>query len=139
MNFEGLYKASRVVRMVEDQGFVFTDLEELLAQTEDIDDRRMYEQTARSYLMIDGDCNVMQVMAIPENTPAAEIETAKKRGMNVTADGKYLVLQTVPGKIEDGELYMYDSTKFLAGTDWVKISTENEDELALVTTIYKKI
>ena len=78
-------------------------------------------------------------MEIPAGTPAEEIEKAKQSGMNVTEDGKYIVLKSYKGKVEEDNLYMYDATSFLAGTEWVKINTDVLDEINLVSAVYKKI
>ncbi|MCQ2522459.1 MAG: hypothetical protein MJ105_08780 [Lachnospiraceae bacterium] len=139
MGFEGIYKAARVVKNVDEKGFVFVDIDTLMAETTDEGEKRMLMQTVRSMLRVDVEGNIQNIMEIPENTPAEEIEKAKSRGMSVTDDGKYLITKTERGKIEDGELYMYDETTFLAGTEWVKISTDVEDELNLVSVIYSKI
>lgn len=139
MNFIGTYKAKKMVQCTENRGVVFEDIDKLLAKATDIDDKRMLEQAARSLIYVDEEANIQQMMEIPENTPVDEIEKMKKKGMPISKDGRYVILETNPGKIEDGELYLYDKSTFLTGKEWVKISTDVEDELHLVTTIYKKM
>lgn len=139
MGFEGMYKAAQTARFVEGKGLVFEDIDTVYARTTDEEEKHMLEQTMRSLIMVDELGNINYVMEIPEGTPAAELEKAKSRGMKVTEDGKYLVTRTEGGKVEDGALYLYDKSKFLAGTEWVKISTEVEDELNLITTLYKRV
>lgn len=136
--FEGTYKAVKAVKMVEGQGFVFEDLDKLIAEADD-EDKRIYEQTVRSLLIVESDASIKYAMEIPEGTPAEEIEKAKKHGMVVSDDGKYIITKSETGKVEDGALYLYDKSTFLAGTEWVKISTDVEDELNLVTTLYKRV
>lgn len=137
MGFAGSYKAVKAVKMVEGQGFVFEDIDKLIAEADD-ENKRIYEQTLRSVLIVEEDGSIKYAMEIPEGTPAEEIEKAKSRGMVVSDDGKYIITRAEKGKIEDGALYLYDASTFLAGTEWVKISTEVEGELNLVTTLYKK-
>lgn len=137
MNFEGTYKAVKALKMGDD-GFAFEDIEKLIADADE-ENKRMYEQMVRSLLIVGEDSSLKHAMEIPEGTPAEEIEKAKSRGMVVTDDGKYIITQAEKGKIEDGALYMYDASTFLAGTEWVKISTDVEGELNLVTTLYKRI
>lgn len=138
MKFEGTYKAVKVVKMVEGQGFVFEDIDKVIAQADD-EDKRIYEQTARSLLIVEADGSIKYAMGIPEGTPAEEIEKAKKHGMVVSDDGKYIITKCEAGKIEDDALYLYDKSTFLAGTEWVKISTDVEGELNLVTTLYRLV
>lgn len=139
MNFEGTYKAVKCIKLVEGEGKVFVDIDTLLAEAADEEDKRILMQTVRSMLKVDAEGNIQSVMEIPENTPAEEIEKAKGRGMTVTDDGKYIITKAEKGKIENGELYLYDKSTFLAGTEWVKISTDVEGELNLITTIYKRV
>lgn len=139
MKFEGVYKAEKVVKNVEGKGFVFFDLAQLLAETTDAAEKHMLEKTAGTLLMVDKEAHIKQAMAIPEGTPAEEIEKAKSRGMEVSDDGKYIVTKSEVGKYEGDALYLYDKTTFLAGTEWVKISTDTEGELNLITTLYRKI
>lgn len=40
---------------------------------------------------------------------------------------------------ENGALYMHDKHMFLTGGEWVKISTDVEGVLDLVTMYYKKV
>lgn len=138
MSFEGSYKAIKALKMVEGQGFVFVELDKLIAEADD-EDKRMYEQTLRSLIIVEADGSIKYAMEIPEGTPVDEIEKAKKHGMDVSDDGKYIITKSETGKIEDGALYLYDKSTFLAGTEWVKISTDVEDELNLVTTLYKRV
>lgn len=138
MGFEGTYKAIKALKMVEGQGFVFEDIDKLMAEADD-EDKRIYAQTVRTLLVVEADASIKYAMEIPEGTPAEEIEKAKSRGMVVSEDGKYIITKSETGKIEDGELYLYDKSTFLAGTEWVKISTDVEDELNIVTTLYKRV
>lgn len=137
MGFEGTYRAVKALKMMEGQGFVFVDIDRLIAEADD-EDKRIYEQTARTRLIVEADGSMRYAMEIPEGTPAEEIEKAKKHGMDVSDDGKYIITRSEIGKVEDGALYLYDKSTFLAGTEWVKISTDVEDELNLVTTLYKR-
>ncbi len=138
MKFAGIYKVSKVAKRTED-GFVFEDIEKRLAEATNPADKHMLEQSVRSLLMIDEDASLKHLMEIPEGTPAEELEKAKSRGMTVTDDGKYIVTKAEEGKFENDELYLHDPSTFLAGTEWVKISTDVEDELNLVASIYKRI
>lgn len=138
MGFEGTYKAVKAVKMVEGQGFVFEDIDTLIAEADE-ENKRIYQQTVRALLVVEADGSLKYMMEIPEGTPAEEIEKAKSRGMAVSDDGKYIITRSETGKIEDGALYLYDKTTFLAGTEWVKISTDVEGELNLITTLYKRV
>lgn len=138
MGFEGVYKAVKAVKMMEGQGVVFEDIDKLIAEADD-ENKRIYEQTLRSLLVVEADGSIKYTIEIPEGTPAEEIEKAKSRGMVVSDDGKYIITNSETGKVENGELYLYDKSTFLAGTEWVKISTDVEGELNLVTTLYKRI
>lgn len=138
MNFEGTYRAVKAIKMVEGQGFIFEDIDKLMAEADD-EDKRIYEQTVRTLLVVEADGSFKHAMEIPEGTPAQEIEKAKKHGMVVSDDGKYIITKTETGKVEDGALYMHDESTFLAGTEWVKVSTDVEGELNFVTTLYKRV
>ncbi len=74
-------------------------------------------------------------LAIPADIPQEEIEKMEKAGMIQDGMVEY---EKTPCKIEDGALYMYDRSTFLAGTEWVKISTDVEGELNLIMAIWKK-
>lgn len=139
MNYEGVYKAVKQMKMVEGQGLVYEDLDKLIAEAADEEDRRIYEQNAHSQLIVGADGTIKFAMEIPEGTPAEEIEKAKRQGLEVSEDGKYIITKSEIGKIEDGVLYMYDKSTFLTGKEWVKISTDAEGELNLVTTVYKRV
>ncbi|MCQ2973918.1 MAG: hypothetical protein MJ211_03825 [Bacteroidales bacterium] len=139
MKYIGTYKAVKAAKLIEGQGFVFEEINKMLSETTDPGQKHTLEQTARTLLIVDENANINNAMEIPSGTPAEEIEKAKSRGMIITEDGKFIITKQNKGKIENNELYFYEPTKFLAGTEWVKISTDKEDELNLVTTIYKKI
>lgn len=139
MKYEGIYKAIKAAKHVEGEGLTYEDIDKLLAETTDPGMKHTLEQTAHSFIIIDGEANINQAMEIPAGTPAEEIEKAKQSGMNVTEDGKYIVLKSYKGKVEEDNLYMYDATSFLAGTEWVKINTDVLDEINLVSAVYKKI
>lgn len=139
MKYLGIYKAIKAARNVEGQGLIYEDIDKLLAETTDPGQKHSLEQMTRTMLIVDEDANINNAMEIPAGTPAEEIEKAKSRGMKVTDDGKYILTKPNKGKFENGELFFYDQTKFLTGSEWVKISTDIEDELNLISAIYKKI
>lgn len=138
MNYEGTYKAVKALKMVEGQGPVFEDIDKLMAEADD-EDKRIYEQTARSFLIVETDGSIKYAIEVPDGTPAEELEKAKNHGMEVSDDGKYIITKTEIGKIEDGALYLYDKSTFLTGSEWVKISTDVEGEINLLTTLYKRV
>ncbi len=139
MRYAGTYKAVKAAKFVEGEGLVFEDINKLLAETSDPGQRHTLEQSVHSVIIVDEEANISQAMEIPEGTPAEEIEKAKSRGMVVSEDGKYIVTKAYKGKFEDDQLFLYDQSTFLAGTEWVKISTDVPDELNMITTIYKII
>lgn len=138
MAFDGIYKVIKARKMVEGQGFVFEDAEKILQETTNPDEKRNLERTFNTLVIIDEAANIKQAMEIPANTPAEEIEKAKSQG-TVIVDEKYVVMKTNEGKVENGELFYHDQSKFMTGEEWVKISTDVEDELNMVFAIYKRI
>ncbi len=138
MGFVGTYKAVKILQR-DENGIVFKDVDEVLANTTDDGMKHTIEQTVRTLIIVDENANINRAMEIPEGTPAEQIEGAKQHGMSVSADGKYMITKTEQGKVEDGVLYLYDAGKLLNGEEWVKISTDNDGELNMISAIYKMI
>ncbi len=79
---------------------------------------------------------LIYTLEIPEEMPAEELERAKKAGM--IEDG-LMVMEKTKCKLENGELFMYDRSTFLAGSEWVKITTDVPGELNMVMNVWTKV
>lgn len=135
MNFAGQYKLSKVRHMNEDESaIVYMDVEKVLAMKTDEFERRELQRDMDTLLSVAENGCMSFLLPLPPDVPEEEI---KKAGMEII-DGM-VKTRDEEGKIENGALYMHDKHMFLTGEEWVKISTDVEGELDLVTMYYKKV
>lgn len=119
-----------------EQRFGDVEIEKIIEKETDPHEKMQLQRMVDTTLSIDENLNAVLGMNIPEDAPADEIEKAKEAGKII--NGKYVV-DTMQLKCENDELFYYDPSKMLAGTEWVKISTDVEGVLDLITMKYKKI
>lgn len=135
MNFVGKYKLVQVRRMNEaKKAFEWYDVEAALAETKDEDRRRELQRDMDTLLSVQEDGTVSHLLPLPPETSLEELMAA-----GLEMENGLVKLGSEKGKIENGTLYMYDKGMFLAGTEWVKISTEEEGMLDLIVSRYKKM
>lgn len=137
----GDYKISKVIRMKEEGGVYYIDVEEYLKTLEsECDDPREIaheKQELSAITEFTKDGRVIVKFPIPEGTTQEEIDDAIKHGANVK-DG-YVLQESGQGKVENGEFYLHDESMFLTGEEWVKISTDTKGEINMITYIYSLI
>lgn len=137
MNLFGNYKLSKMMSM-GDEKVEFVDAAVLLQKMEESgeDPREVQHMKFQmNTIMTVTEDEMVYRMPIPEDVPQDEIEKMTKAGRIVD---DMIVLERTKCKIKDGDLYMHDRSTFLAGTEWVKISTDVEGELNLVMAIWTK-
>ena len=139
MNFLGDYKLNKMLTMnSETEKTEFADPATVYARMEAAGEdprelRQMQMQIDTVMTVTEGE--LIYRLPIPADAPKDEIEKMEKAGMIKDGMVEY---ERTPAKIEDSALYMYDRSTFLAGTEWVKISTDVEGELNLIMAIWKK-
>lgn len=141
MSAVGVYKLTKMMSPVENPGpdekaIRMAPVEEILASETDPDELERLKRDLSMQIIITEDGQMLYGMPIPEGTPEEEIKKAEARGM---IKDNYVIFDSGKIKYEGTDLYMYDKSRFLTGEEWVKISTEKEDELNLVMQIYNKI
>lgn len=135
MNFVGDYKLSKVIRM-SDEGVTFIAVDEAIALEDDPHSKQELQRSKNAILTVCEDGKALYHMPIPEGVPAEEIAKAEASGRIYNGDFLFEEQQI---KIENDALYLYDRSQFLTGEEWVKVSTDVEGELNMVTMIYNKI
>lgn len=137
MSFAGDYRLASMKKLKsDDSGFEDVAIEVILAEKEKDEPDNSIDNIYRTIITITEEGEMIYHMPIPEGVPEDQIEAAKAKGFVV--NGEFVVDRKML-KMEDGNIYMQDTSKFLTGDEWVKINTENEGELNLVLMKYKKI
>jgi len=135
----GFYKISKMLQFGEN-GKCYVDAAEFLEKlkNEDPDEYRHEAKTLGMGLLVAEDGSTKNTMDIPEGVTEEEIQKEVEENGLVIENGK-IILEEGKTKVENGELYMYDESKFLTGEEWVKVSTDVEDELNFIMYIYKLV
>lgn len=134
MNFAGDYKLATVKQLKADRsGFEQVPVTELDMSSEAAQSMAYMLQ---SILTITEEGEMITHMPLPEGAPADEIAQAEAAGR--IWNGDYL-LDRKAVKFEGGNVYMNDSSKFLTGEEWVKLNTDNEGELNMITMSYQRV
>ena len=135
----GDYKMATMKAMNEEElKFESVDIQVLIDRTEDEDDKEDFIRQANVILRVSDEGVCTYLSPIPDSVPKEEIDKAIEAGEKVI-DGKYLVTQETEGKVENGELFIYDDNKMLTGEEWVKVSTDDPEILDFIMATYKKI
>jgi len=135
MGFAGDYKLYQMMGYDPEKGMVYVDLETYEKQFVEEGDEVEFERNKNTELHVCEDGNMLMTMAIPEGAPEEEIKKAEAAGRIV--DGRFVV-DRIEGKIEDGNIYMHDPSKMMTGEEWIKVNTDNEGEINLLSVIYRK-